>query len=154
MFTQLPVGFTDAWKRVQPCPEQIIFPVLITNTACKKGRDCDIIFPVLATTTTRKKDGSCDIILPVLATTTTRKKGRGCDLREHVYSASRRFHRRSEACTTLSRANYLPRPNYYHYIQKGRGCDLREHVYSASRRFYRRMEACTTLSRANYLADT
>ena len=121
MFTQLPVGFTDAWKRVQPCPEQIIFPVLITNTACKKGRDCDIIFPVLATTTTRKKDGSCDIILPVLATTTTRKKGRGCDLREHVYSASRRFHRRLEACTTLSRANYLPRPNYYHCTQKRTG---------------------------------
>ena len=26
MFTQLPGGFTDAWKRVQPCPEQIILP--------------------------------------------------------------------------------------------------------------------------------
>ena len=102
MFTQLPVGFTDAWKRVQPCPEQIIFPVLITTTTYKEDGVCVIILPVLATTTANyKEDGvvicgsmftqlpvgftdarkrvqPCpeQIIFPVLITTTAYKKGR------------------------------------------------------------------------------
>ena len=77
MFTQLPGGFTDAWKRVQPCPEQIIFPVLITTTAYKEGGVviCGIMFTQLPVgfTDARKRVQPCpeQIIFPVLVTTTT-----------------------------------------------------------------------------------
>ena len=82
MFTQLPGGFTDVRKRVQPCPEQIIFPVLITTTTYKEDGVviCGSMFTQLPVgfTDAWKRVQPCpeQIIFPVLITTTAYKKGR------------------------------------------------------------------------------